>query len=157
MQGVLLYGRPLPQLQAHHRVMGKLIERLEDAARSGVYRSIRADEIVEAARGSELAVARIAFAGKETLLRDVAQALQFPKWFGGNWDALQDCLGDLSWSQARGHILVVEDAKAGDELDIFIEVLRSSAQYWVSRGRPFFAVFIDPAASLALPGLYRGK
>jgi hypothetical protein len=137
--------------------MGKLIERLEDAARSGVYRSNRADEIVEAARGSELAVARIAFAQKEALLRDVAQALQFPKWFGGNWDALQDCLGDLSWSHARGHVLIVEDARAGEELGIFIDVLRTSAEYWAARGRPFFAVFIDPAGNLALPALYGGK
>ena len=76
--------------------MGKLIERLTDASRSGVYRASRADEIIDAARGSKLAVARIAFAGKETLLRDVAQALHFPKWFGGNWDALQDCLGHAS-------------------------------------------------------------
>ena len=137
--------------------MGKLIQRLEDASRSGVYRASRADEIIDAARGSKLAVARIAFADKETLLRELARALQFPKWFGGNWDALQDCLGDLSWSQARGHVLIVEDAKAGDELAIFMDVLGSSAEYWAARGRPFFAVFIDPPGSLALPALYGGK
>jgi hypothetical protein len=137
--------------------MGKLIERLEDASRSGVYRASGPDAIIQAARGGKLAVARIAFADKVTLLRDIAVALRFPKWFGGNWDALQDCLGDLSWSQARGHILVVEHAKAGEELDIFLEVLGSSAEYWAARGRPFFAVFIDPAGSLALPALYGGK
>ncbi len=137
--------------------MGKLIEQLQDAARSGVYRANRADEIVEAARGSKLAVARIGFADKATLLRDVARALQFPEWFGGNWDALQDCLGDLSWSHARGQVLIVEDAKAGDELGIFMDVLRTSAEHWATRGRPFFAVFIDPAGSLALPALYGGQ
>ena len=137
--------------------MGKLIERLEDPSRSGVYRSSRADEILDAARGSELAVARIAFADKETLLRDIARALQFPHWFGANRDALQDCLGDLSWSHARGHVLVVEHATAGDDLGTFIEVLAASAEYWAARGRPFFAVFIDPAGSLALPALYGGQ
>ena len=137
--------------------MGELIERLQDASRSGVYRASRADEILEAAGGSALAVARIAFADKETLLRDIARALQFPQWFGANWDALQDCLGDLSWSEARGHVLVVEQANAGDDLGIFIDVLRSSAEYWAARGRPFFAVFIDPAGSLALPALYGGQ
>jgi hypothetical protein len=137
--------------------MGKLIDRLTDASRSGVYRASSADDIIDAARGSKLAVARIAFAGKAALLRDLAQALHFPKWFGGNWDALQDCLGDLSWSHARGHVLIVENAMAGEELGIFLDVLRSSAEYWAVRGRPFFAVFIDPAASLALPALYGGK
>ncbi|MBP2474113.1 RNAse (barnase) inhibitor barstar [Crossiella equi] len=33
---------------------------------------------------------------REVLLR-FAEALSFPDWFGGNLDALYDCLADLSW------------------------------------------------------------
>jgi Barstar (barnase inhibitor) len=33
----------------------------------------------------------------DELLRVVARELQFPDYFGNNWDALQDCLRDLSW------------------------------------------------------------
>ena len=40
----------------------------------------------------------------------IAQALEFPQWFGGNWDALEDCLTDLSWSKAAGHVLLFEGA-----------------------------------------------
>jgi len=36
-------------------------------------------------------------------------------------------------------------------------VLASSAEYWAARGKPFFAVFIDPRRSLELPDLYREK
>src|SRR5260221_7860156 len=78
--------------------MSKLLQRLSDASKSGVYRTSRADEILDAARGSALQVARIELAGvtgKEALMTRIAQGLAFPRWFGGNWDALEDCLSDL--------------------------------------------------------------
>jgi len=53
--------------------------------------------------------------------------------------------------------LLFEDARAGDDLGVLIDVLRSSAEYWAGRGRPFFAVFIDPARALPLPDLFREK
>lgn len=137
--------------------MGKLIERLQDASRSGVYRAPRAEEIMQALRGSRLSLVRIRVDDKETLLKHIAAALDFPGWFGANWDALEDCLSDLSWREAPGHVLLFDQARAGDDLGVLIDVLRSSAEYWAGRGRPFFAVFIDPAGALALPDLYRGK
>ena len=51
--------------------MSKLLQRLSDAAKSGVYRTSRIDEILAATRGSALHVARIDLAGaidKEALL-----------------------------------------------------------------------------------------
>ena len=39
--------------------MSKLLQRLSDASKSGVYRTSRSDEILAAARGSTLHVARI--------------------------------------------------------------------------------------------------
>lgn len=48
-----------------------------------------------------------------TRIRDAAglfdacsDSLQFPAYFGNNWDALQDCLGDLSWLPASGRVLL---------------------------------------------------
>jgi len=137
--------------------MGKLTARLEDASRSGVYRSKRMDEILDAVRGTGLAAARIRHADKPALMKNMAAALAFPDWFGEGWDALEDCLTDLSWSDAAGHVLVIEDARAGDEVGILIDVLRSSAEFWAGRGKPFFAVFVDPARALPLPDLFREK
>jgi Barstar (barnase inhibitor) len=131
--------------------MGKLLDRLQDASRSGVYRSTRADAIVEAVRASDLVLAHIPFAEKERLLKNIAAALRFPKWFGHNWDALADCLSGLP---EKGYVLLFDQPKAGDELGVLIDVLRSSASSWAARGRPFFAVFIDPARALALPALF---
>jgi RNAse (barnase) inhibitor barstar len=135
--------------------MGKLIGRLQDPKRSGVYRTARVDEILDATNSTGIAVARIAFAPKEGLLQNIARSLDFPDWFGGNWDALEDCLTDLSWRDAAGYVLLFEAAKPGDELGVLIDVLRTAAEHWAGRGKPFFAVFVNPERSLALPELFR--
>ena len=43
--------------------------------------------------------------GKQELLARLAQGLSFPDYFGENWDALIDCLSDLSWVQAPETII----------------------------------------------------
>ena len=140
--------------------MGKLLQRLSDATRSGVYRARRAEDVLDAVRGSAVRVARIGLAGasdKGGLMERIARALDFPQWFGGNWDALEDCLTDLSWLKAEGHVLLFEDAGriAADERGVLVDILASSAAYWAERKRPFFAVFVGGARRL--PELYREK
>jgi hypothetical protein len=50
-------------------------------------------------------------------------------------------------------VLVIANARPGDELGTLIDVLGSVAQYWNERREPFVAVFVDPAGKLALPQL----
>ena len=52
-------------------------------------------------------------------------------------------------------MLVFHSYPAGEELGILFDVLRTSAEYWAGRGKPFFAVLVDPDKKLALPDLYR--
>jgi len=131
--------------------MSKLLQRLRDAKRSGVYRAPDTNAIDAATAGSGLDVVLIDAARKP--LEKIAGALSFPTWFGGNWDALEDSLGDLSWRSGDGHVLVF--TAYPEERELLMDVLRSSAQYWAARGKPFFAVFIDPQRKLGLPDLYR--
>jgi hypothetical protein len=133
--------------------MGKLLQRLTDPARSGVYRTIDERAIQDATRDAKLDV--VAVEAEEKLFDSLSRALDFPQWFGRNWDALEDVLDDLSWRKGDGHVLVFRSYPAGEELGILLDVLRSSAEYWAGRGKPFFAVFIDPARKLALPDLFR--
>ena len=73
------------------------------------------------------------FADKAQLLKNHrASALGFPDWFGHNWDALEDCLTDLSWREAPAHVLLIEDPKPGDDLGVLIDILRSSAESWAA-------------------------
>lgn len=118
------------------------------------------DEILDATRGSALQVSRIDLAGaadKDALMERIARALEFPSWFGGNWDALEDCLTDLSWSKADGHVLLLEGAAElpADERGILVDILAAAAAWWIDRKRPFFAVFLG--SSLALPELYNSR
>jgi RNAse (barnase) inhibitor barstar len=127
-----------------------------------VYRAPREDVILEVVRGSGLDVLELSFeglAGKDQFLQHLAKALGFPRWFGGNWDALEDCLSDLSWRDAQGWVLIFRnfDGLPRDDLGVLIDVLASCAEYWAGRGKLFFAVFVDPQRALALPDLYREK
>ena len=140
--------------------MGKLLQRLQDPARSGVYRAARADEVLDAARAGNPLVSRVSLAGvrdKSELLARVSRALRFPDWFGANWDALEDCLTDLSWLKADGHVLLIEGASGlqADDFGVLRDVLSSSAQYWAGRGKSFFAVFVNGPASL--PQLFQPR
>jgi hypothetical protein len=86
------------------------------------------------------------------MLSKLAEALEFPAWFGGNWDALEDCLTDLSWLNAAGHVLLIEGAAGApaDDLGVLEDVLAAAAAHWAERGRPFFAVFVGGRTALAL-------
>jgi hypothetical protein len=118
-----------------------------------VYRARAPEAILEATRGSGLDV--VVIDARDDLFDSMARALGFPAWFGRNWDALEDVLGDLSWRKADGHVLVFHSYPASEELGILLDVLRSSAEYWAGRGKPFFAVLVDPEKKLTLPDLYR--
>lgn len=46
---------------------------------------------------------------KATFLAVTAQTIQFPGYFGANWDAFEECLSDLSWAPAPGYILLYDN------------------------------------------------
>jgi RNAse (barnase) inhibitor barstar len=79
------------------------------------------------------------------LFRRIAGALEFPDWFGANWDALYDCLTDLSWLPARGYVLVFENGgeladAAPQVMQTLRDLLIESAAAWRERGIAFRAV-----------------
>ncbi|HLS87583.1 MAG TPA: barstar family protein [Burkholderiales bacterium] len=139
--------------------MSKLLQRLTDSERSGVYRAEAARAIEEALQGIEADLARVSLRAahtKDEVLDRLAAALGFPAWFGRNWDAAEDCLADLSWRpSAPVQVLLFEDAQPSAEIDMLCDVLAAAADFWRSKGRPFFAVFVDPKGALPLPLLHR--
>lgn len=76
---------------------------------------------------------------KAELFAAFAQALSFPAWFGANWDALADCLSDLSWLPAPGYLLHLlgPSPLPATELETLEDILREAAEYWSAAGTPF--------------------
>jgi hypothetical protein len=138
--------------------MSKLLERLSDPKKSGVYCIAHDRDVRDALSGAACDLATVALVpGKPGTLAAIAGALDFPEWFGANWDALEDCLTDLSWRKGAPRVFLFSGATPGDDFGILRDVLESAAEYWGGRGEAFFAVFVDPGAALSLPVLYKEK
>jgi len=84
---------------------------------------------------------------KATLLDACRTALSFPGWFGGNWDALHDCLIDLSWLPGDGVVVLWESAAglAGNDPDTWrtaMDVFASAATERERIGAPPLFVLV---------------
>ena len=142
--------------------MSKLALRLGDAARSGVYWTPGDEEILDAARGTAIDVARVnlrAATDKAGMLDAFARALGFPEWFGGNWDALEECLDDLSWRRGSSHVILIEGGSRVPRPDAAMlrDILADAAKAWAARGRPFFAVYVGGRNPGGLAELFRRR
>ncbi len=130
-----------------------LAQLLQDKNKAGVCQTgPDARLIAEAAQAAGFALWRVDIGhvhDKKDFTALMAKALAFPDWFGGNWDALEDCLEDLSWHPAPGYVLLLEHAKhfgAGhkQEFTTATEVLDGAARYWQGKGKPFWAIVSGP-------------
>lgn len=134
-------------------------ELLADPAQAGAYFIDARDSqaLADAAAGLDFAVARVDFAGcrdKDDALARIAAGLRFPEWFGGNWDALDDSVNDLSWWPAPGYVLLIERAGAwqsanAEDAATLVEILGEAARDWAKARVPFWALLPLPEAELA--------
>ena len=109
------------------------IDLIETAAQQAGYASFKAD----------LGDCR----DKHSLLRKLALAMHFPAWFGNNWDALADCVTDMSWLPATGYVIVLQHAQAMEdnaEEDFLtaLDILAEGARDWGDRNIPMW-VFVE--------------
>lgn len=137
---------------------------LKDARRSGIYNlpASGAAPIVNAAIEAGFVVFHVSLAGvhdKDGLLAALARTLRFPEWFGGNWDSLHDCLTDLSWCEAEGYVVLLEEcagfvARAQQDFVVAADIFNTAAAVWRDDGVPFW-VFADlhPNGLALLPSL----
>ncbi len=88
------------------------------------------------------------------LLTECARALDFPDYFGHNWDGLEECLTDLEWLPAKGYVLLITNAGCvlpddEEEYETFLEILRDAGEAWgtgqagmgARRAAPFHTLF----------------
>jgi hypothetical protein len=65
--------------------------------------------------------------------------MHFPKSFGHNWDALEECLTDLEWVDAEGYVLYYDHIDGlleahPDQFETLIEILRDAVATWKQEG-----------------------
>lgn len=87
-------------------------------------------------------------ATKAELLDRTARAFKFPDWFGHNWDALADCLTDLSWLPASGYTVVIAHAQGLRQAEpgtwsTFLDVLQEASAFWKDEGIDVLIVDAD--------------
>lgn len=80
---------------------------------------------------------------KESFLQAIAGACHFPKWFGHNWDALADALGDLSWAPAAGYVLLYdghEHYRTHPDWVTVVRIFEETVARWTEAGTPFYVL-----------------
>jgi len=117
---------------------------LKDTNGAGVYRlNCSLDALHDSVRRSDFVrfEADIAAAhGKGEVLAELARAIEAPGWFGHNWDALADALGDLSWHPAPGYVLLLYGEHPGEET--LADILQATVEFWRKQGKPFWVFFV---------------
>lgn len=93
----------------------------------------------EAVTGESAFVAEIpaSIRSKQKLLRVLADQLKLPAYFGQNWDALEECLRDLSWLPA-GNVQVrhrdLPLPPGSQDRRIYLQILRAAVAFWMESG-----------------------
>jgi RNAse (barnase) inhibitor barstar len=82
-----------------------------------------------------IANVRAGIASVDELYDALIEALHLPSYFGRNWDALDEVLGDLSWLAPRRIIIVHADLPelSVEQLRVYIDVLRTAVDEWTRR------------------------
>lgn len=68
---------------------------------------------------------------------EFVREFQFPEYFGGNWPAYAECLGDLAWIPARAYLLLIRqpdlllDESPADR-GTFFRIMNSVCSRWAN-------------------------
>ena len=113
------------------------LKRVQSAAKSAGYACFHID-------GKNIA-------RKEQLMNHVATALRFPKHFGHNWDALEECLTDLAWVDGDGYVIYYDhiDGLLGahpDQFETFVEIVRDAVASWKEDGEAMIVLLTGAKA-----------
>jgi hypothetical protein len=117
---------------------------------------------LDSLRGGSTRLVRVPaeFPDTKALLSWYAEALEFPDYFGMNWDAMDECLGDLSWISERKVVLhhsTVPLYAHPKEQEIYLDVLARAVLDWKPGEEHELVVAFDPDCELALRAALRSS
>ncbi len=103
-------------------------------------------------RGAHVARIPAGIDSKTALFRALVPALALPDYFGANWDALEECLRDLSWIETKPVVLLHEDLPALPKKDLaaYLSILSDAVKDWAEAEEHSLAVVFPASARKAL-------
>jgi RNAse (barnase) inhibitor barstar len=143
----------------------RLSDMLKDPKTSGVYMVEESQSVEHLEKhAAELGLAFFHLEGqdirgKDQFLKEIALALSFPEYFGNNWDALADCLTDMSWHETSGFVILYDhfdslaEQSPGD-FEMALDIFKESAEFWRSQGKALFVLLQGKITKVGeLPGV----
>lgn len=131
--------------------MDKLIVIFKGERSPGLYRLITDVKIEELSSLSQEYNFQVVYidgknvTNKAEFIKAAAEAMNFPGYFGDNWDAFNDCINDLSWLAANGYILLYthpDNFAQNDPLEwsIALDVFQEAVEYWAGTDTPMYVL-----------------
>jgi hypothetical protein len=101
------------------------------------------------ARAAYQAEVPVGIKSKAALLEALFVALRFPDYFGGNWDALDECIRDLSWLPNGDVVLRHRDLPMQEDrasLSTYLAILKDAVEKSRVTGERKLCVVFPPSA-----------
>jgi Barstar (barnase inhibitor) len=96
---------------------------------------------VVAAGGEMFALDGELMSDTTSLMAEFAKVMRFPNYFGGNWDALNDCLTDLSWlDDLCSHFVIAIDRWDYCASPILQDILQETVALWADSETPLYVL-----------------
>jgi RNAse (barnase) inhibitor barstar len=84
----------------------------------------------------------------------LSDAFGFPDYFGRNWDAVNDCMGDIDPSMRSALVWRDADVSAATDPKLFAEAcstLMPSFDFWSQRGRQALLILVGSGTAFKRP------
>jgi RNAse (barnase) inhibitor barstar len=89
---------------------------------------------------------------EDELFEELYKKLNFPDYFGFNWNAVYDCLRDFHWIQNKGIVLIHTEIPQIEENDlkVYLEILKDAVQDWQTDEEHYLEVIFPKSSEDAL-------
>lgn len=84
----------------------------------------------------KVTISEIHLIREKKFIQKLKEEFQFPSYFGGNLDAVYDCMTDLGWLEYNCFILEIKNRRINNVSNFdYLEILNSINDFWNSEGR----------------------
>src|SRR6188472_4467399 len=79
---------------------------------------------------------------ERSIIAQIGKGFKFPDYFGQNWNAIDECITDLSWLPAQGYRCVLVGSKKLLQRDprihkLLLDTLNEAKEFWQKEGKQF--------------------